>query len=119
MTNGDVIRILREYKSGGGDGQTHFGPHSFDLTDETVEHIITALERYRWISVKYADESSLPEKEKCVIVCAFGTTVGEGWYYGFDGIHHVWKLAVSSGTYWDDEVVAWMPLPEPPKEDKP
>ena len=43
MNTKEQIRVLREYQYGGGDGQTHFGPHSFDLTNGTVDAIIKAL----------------------------------------------------------------------------
>ena len=46
MDTKEQIRVLREYQYGRGDGQTHFGPHSFDLTNETVDAIIKALEAY-------------------------------------------------------------------------
>ena len=65
-----------------------------------------------WISVK--DE--LPEVDKPIIYCAFGTSVGEGTYRGFNGIHHVWHMYACGGTHWDNEITHWLPLPEPPKE---
>lgn len=74
----------------------------------------TALERDRWISV----EERLPEVDQPVMICAFGKSVGEGVYRGHDGFHHVWKMYTSSGTYWDDEVTHWMPLPEPYREER-
>ena len=110
MTNEEAIEQLLYMKH---------GVKAESEQDNALDLAISALYRDRWISVNYANETSFPQKEKCIMVCAFGTTVGEGWYYGWDGFHHVWKLAVSGGTYWDDEVVAWRPLPEPPKEDKP
>lgn len=65
-----------------------------------------------WISVK----DRLPEIGTSILYCAFGRSVGEGTYQGFDGNHHVWNMYAVSGTHWDDEVTHWMPLPEPPKE---
>jgi hypothetical protein len=62
-------------------------------------------------------DERLPEVDEPVMICAFGKSVGEGVYRGHDGFHHVWKMYASSGTYWDDEVTHYMPLPEPPKED--
>ena len=66
----------------------------------------------RWIPVT----ERVPEVDQPVMICAFGKSVGEGVYRGHDGFHHVWKMYTSSGTYWDDEVTHWMPLPEPPEE---
>ena len=66
-----------------------------------------------WISVK----DRLPEVDKPILYCAFGRSVGEGVYRGFDGVHHVWNMYAVSGTHWDNEVTHWMPLPEPPKEE--
>ena len=70
-----------------------------------------------WISVDYDNPESLPSKSKSVLYCAFGRSVGEGYYIGFDGYHHVWKMYSCCGTHWDDEVTHWMQLPEPPKEE--
>jgi len=116
MANEDVIRILREYKSGGGDGQTHFGPHSFDLTDETVEHIISALERDRWISV----EEKLPIVNERVLACVNILGKPSAW----DAVRwngEEWEAeAEAMYDYWttiDYPVTHWMPLPEPPKEE--
>lgn len=89
---------------------------------DAIEDLITALtasnevivkNKPRWISV----EERLPEVDQPVMICAFGKSVGEGVYRGHDGFHHVWKMYASSGTYWDDEVTHYMPLPEPPKEE--
>ena len=74
---------------------------------------IEELSKHRWIPVT----ERLPEVDQPVMICAFGKSVGEGVYRGHDGFHHVWKMYTSSGTYWDDEVTHWMPLPQPPKEE--
>ena len=65
-----------------------------------------------WISVK----DRLPKPDESIMLCAFGKSVGEGTYQGHDGYHNVWKMYAVCGTYWDDEITHWMPLPEPPKE---
>lgn len=67
----------------------------------------------KWIPVT----ERLPEVNQPVMICAFGKSVGEGVYRGHDSFHHVWKMYASAGTYWDDEVTHYMPLPEPPKEE--
>ena len=68
-----------------------------------------------WISVDYNNPETLPCAEKSILYCAFGRSVGEGYYRGFDGEHHVWKMYAVAGTHWDYEVTHWMPLPEPPE----
>lgn len=73
---------------------------------------IEELSKPKWIPVT----ERVPEVDQPVMICAFGKSVGEGVYRGHDGFHHVWKMYTSSGTYWDDEVTHWMPLPEPPEE---
>ena len=76
---------------------------------DAIEELLAAVQK--WISVK----ERLPEINQSVLICAFGRSVGEGTYRGHDGFHHVWKMYAVAGTYWDDEVTHWMPLPEPPK----
>ena len=68
-----------------------------------------------WTSVDYNNPETLPCTEKAILYCAFGRSVGEGCYRGFDGEHHVWKMYAVAGTHWDYEVTHWMPLPEPPE----
>lgn len=70
-----------------------------------------------WISVDYNNPETLPCTEKSILYCAFGRSVGEGYYRGFDGVHHVWKMYAVAGTHWDYEVTHWMPLPEVPECD--
>ena len=65
-----------------------------------------------WISTY----ERMPDAIKPIMICTFGKYVGEGEYCGYDGFHDVWKEYAGSGTYWDDEVTHWMPLPELPKE---
>ena len=76
---------------------------------DAIEELLAAVPH--WISV----EERLPEINQSVLICAFGRSVGEGTYRGHDGVHHVWKMDAVAGTYWDDEITHWMPLPAPPK----
>ena len=80
-----------------------------ELADYLLDQGVTVQE---WIPVT----ERLTEVDQPVMICAFGKSVGEGVYRGHDGFHHVWKMYTSSGTYWDDEVTHWQPLPQPPKE---
>ena len=79
------------------------------IADYLIARGVTVQE---WIPVT----ERLPEVDQPVMIFAFGKSVGEGVYRGHDGFHHVWKMYTSSGTYWDDEVTHWQPLPQPPKE---
>ena len=122
----ELARRLREAPSDWPDAELHYEVadaieelQSYaDLYKELTEKGQTVARKLidaypKWISV----EERLPEVDQPVMICAFGQSVGEGVYRGHDGFHHVWKMYASSGTYWDDEVTHYMPLPDPPKED--
>ena len=99
--------------------QAVYLPEKFSKNAELLDVLMKAadaieeLSKPRWIPVT----ERLPEVDQPVMICAFGKSVGEGVYRGHDGFHHVWKMYASSGTYWDDEVTHYMPLPQPPKEE--
>ena len=58
----------------------------------------------------------LPEGICQVIVQTNGGAIHEVFYKGKNDYgHEVWMM-VDGGIYWDDEVVAWMPIPDPYKE---
>ena len=72
-----------------------------------------------WIPCKTA----IPEKENTRVTYQTnaGVIIFDGIYGGIDAYgHRVW-LDRERGLYWDDEVVAWMPIviPEPWKGEKP
>ena len=72
-----------------------------------------------WIPCKTAN----PEKENTRVTYQTnaGVIIFDGIYGGIDAYgHRVW-LDRERGLYWDDEVVAWMPIviPEPWKGEKP
>lgn len=94
--------------------ELHRENESYANTINEASEILRNRLKSKWISV----EERLPEIDEPVMICAFGKSVGEGVYRGHDGFHHVWKMYASSGTYWDDEVTHYMPLPEPPKEEE-
>ena len=57
----------------------------------------------------------LPEKEKPVLICLDDGTITDGIFYGIGEIIE-WDGAMDERCFDVDEVVAWMPLPEPYKE---
>lgn len=67
----------------------------------------------QWIPVT----ERLPEARRSVILSTKNWT-GEGCYWKTTEHHVIWKAYRWNATYWDDEVLAWMPLPEPYKEIK-
>ena len=73
--------------------------------NKAVDEIIKTIDRMNWISVK----EKLPEKNGEYIVCYEDGDVSTDWY-GFtdDGLI----------AGFDEDIVAWMFLPEPYKEDE-
>lgn len=61
----------------------------------------------RWIPVS----ERLPEARRSVILSTKDWS-GEGCYWETTVHHVIWKGYRWNATYWDDEVIAWMPLPE-------
>lgn len=62
-----------------------------------------------WIPVT----ERLPEGIDQAIVQTNGGAIHEAFYKGKNDYgHEVW-MRLDGDIYWDDEVVAWMPLPEP------
>lgn len=55
----------------------------------------------------------LPEKCENVLLNTNGGLVEEGFYFETTEFHTIWKGFVTHGTYWDDEITAWQPLPNP------
>jgi hypothetical protein len=66
----------------------------------------------QWIPVT----ERLPEKRKSVLISTNNGFTGEGCYWETRE-HVIWKGYRWDATYWDEEVVAWMPLPEPYRGD--
>ena len=62
----------------------------------------------QWIPVS----ERLPEVGRSILFTSDQGFVAEGEYKGFR-FHRVWHQYRFSATLWDDEVIAWMPLPEP------
>ena len=63
-----------------------------------------------WIPVS----ERLPKARESVILSTKEWT-GEGCYWETTKHHVIWKGYRWNATYWDDEVIAWMLLPEPYK----
>ena len=110
MTNEEAIKWLEAIR----EKYIHGGDEGFDeKRNEALDLAIAALSRDRWISV----EERLPVYgDKCLVA------------FKLNG-HNDWSIQVSycyvqKEGFWSDcgrdyKAVAWMPLPEPQKEDKP
>ena len=109
-----LVELLNSIIDGGFKWHSHLYESGEQLNnDEIASHLIDhGVTVQEWIPVT----ERLPEVDQPVMIFAFGKSVGEGVYRGHNGFHHVWKMYTSSGTYWDDEVTHWQPLPQPPKE---
>lgn len=77
-----------------------------------VETAIESLNETRWIPVS----ERLPKARESVILSTKEWT-GEGCYWETTKHHVIWKGYRWNATYWDDEVIAWKPLPKPYRED--
>ena len=61
----------------------------------------------------------LPKPRESVLLAVnskYGDWVGEGCYWETTDHHAVWKGYRWNATYWDDEIIAWQPLPQPYRE---
>ena len=70
----------------------------------------------QWIPVS----ERLPRARESVLLAVnhkYGNWVGEGCYWETTDNHIIWKGYRWNATYWDDEIIAWMPLPEAYRED--
>lgn len=56
----------------------------------------------------------LPKARESVLLSTKEWT-GEGCYWETTKNHVIWKGYRWNAIYWDDEVIAWMPLPKPYK----
>ena len=83
--------------------------------NEALDVAIKALEAEpHWIPVT----ERLPKPRESVIISVngkYGDWIGEGCYWETTENHVIWKGYRWNATYWDDEIIAWMPLPEPYK----
>ena len=86
----------------------------FALAPNEANAIMDAFDEYvdsnepHWIPVT----ERLPEGIGQAIVQTNGGAIHEAFYKGKNDYgHEVW-MRLDGDIYWDDEVVAWMPLPE-------
>ena len=87
-----------------------------DVMEGALLDLPSAQSEQRWITCS----KRLPEGITQVIIQTNGEAIHEAIYMGKDDYgHYVWKRP-DNEIYWDEEVVAWMPLPTPyqPKEDE-
>ena len=85
-----------------------------DEVQEALDLAIAALERERWISV----EERLPENLTSVLVRRKDCGIFVWEYIGSSTTDEVW-IDDCCNIYSIYDSTHWMPLPEPPKEDKP
>ena len=92
----------------------------FALAPNEANAIMDAFDEYvesnepHWIPVA----ERLPKPRESVIISVngkYGDWIGEGCYWETTENHVIWKGYRWNATYWDDEIIAWMPLPEPYK----
>ena len=91
-------------------------PSDIGAFENIIEKMPSAQPEQRWIPCS----ERLPEGITQVIIQTNGEAIHEAIYMGKDDYgHYVWKRP-DNEIYWDEEVVAWMPLPTPyqPKEDE-
>jgi hypothetical protein len=100
MTNEEAIKIISETPV------TYANPDEQGLWDEAIHLAISALSHDRWISV----EERLPENDCNCIVFSAGYVKESHFYFG--------KFYDPIEDYMRYKATHWMPLPEPPKEDK-
>lgn len=83
--------------------------------NDAIDAIIAdapTVEEPQWIPCS----ERLPEARRSVILSTKDWT-GEGCYWETTEHHVIWKGYRWNATYWDDEVIAWMPLPSPYQEE--
>ena len=113
MSDGIMITI-------GDDGEATLYDDTYDITihcesKEEQDEVRKALENIpHWIPVA----ERLPKPRESVIISVngkYGDWIGEGCYWETTENHVIWKGYRWNATYWDDEIIAWMPLPDPYK----
>ena len=83
-----------------------------EFEERAIDTVLNAIPH--WIPVT----ERLPKPRESVIISVngkYGDWIGEGCYWETTENHVIWKGYRWNATYWDDEIIAWMPLPEPYK----
>lgn len=109
MTKEEALAHLRDYAHGFYKGSTdRIPPHSFDLNRETTDILEAALLRdmQRWIPCS----ERLPEHRLYVLVTY-------KYEYGLIDNGITWYSETENKWNTSREVIAWMPLPEPYREE--
>ena len=89
-------------------------PTERDSLIVAVQLAFESLSEPHWIPVK----ERLPKPRESVVISVngkYGDWIGEGCYWETTENHVIWKGYRWNATYWDDEIIAWMPLPKPYK----
>ena len=88
------------------------------ITLEPMDMLIGKVAREpKWILC----EERMPKPRESVLLAVnskYGDWVGEGCYWETTEHHVIWKGYRWNATYWDDEIIAWMPLPQPYREEE-
>lgn len=114
----NCIELIRQ------DGQDYLDERDFSLLDMAIE----ALHQTKWIPIS----EGLPEEHEWIGTKQFGTTISDKVHITFDvnGERFVKTLCLQNGELSDYEkrsmdafhkgwkMLAWMPLPEPYKEEQ-
>lgn len=88
---------------------TYHGVIAYD-TVVSVLHDVPTVEPQQWVPVT----ERLPMINTIALITTSKGIVIQVMYFGenMNG-HKVWRSFGGEYVYWDEEVVAWMPLPEP------
>ena len=85
---------------------------SIGETPDYLDFAIEALEQTRWIPAS----ERLPEDRELILFSTKTDRVFEGRYFD-DNTNRQWYSFRDDTFAWNNVVTAWMPLPEPYKED--
>lgn len=95
----------------------HFDPLKF-IADNQGMHLVEALAKAYEQGKRDAQEEWIPVSKRMPkvrhnVILSTKDWSSEGCYWETTEHHVIWKGYRWNATYWDDEVIAWKPLPEP------